>query len=498
MAAKKSKTTGRTKTDQTKPADQAEDTTTSEIIEGTADRLDDSVIAEPSDGADTVVPETAEDTADTTQPDQTDVPKENEPDAEAAEEASGDEDVSADLTREDSVVAEEAQVADASEPEPSDAGEELTEIEPESSDAVEDSPEAEPEPSDAVEEPAEVKFEPSEEAPKATEQPPEKIVERVVETKNAFVPAILGGLIAGLIGFGAGSSGILSSETETPTVSVEEVAALRDQVATLEAQVADTPDAPDLSGIEAQIADGLAQQTAAFSEADAALAARLDALSDQVTALAELPLEGNLSEEAVAAYERELAAVQAALAQQRAEVEDLIAEAAQMEAEASESARMAQAQAAATRLFAALDAGGAFGSEITDLESLGVTVPDALVASSDGLVTLGALQADFPALARTGLAAAREAEGAAGGVGGFLQRQLGARSVTPREGDDPDAVLSRAEAALTAGNLTDALSEISTLPEAAQAPLADWVTLAQARLVALGAADDLAQSMASN
>ena len=333
----------------------------------------------------------------------------------------------------------------------------------------------------------------------------ERVVERVVETRSVFIPAVFGGLVAGMVGLAFGASDQLSAilpesmqRSATAEVTAEDISALRDQIAELEAQLAQTPDAPDLSAIEAQIAQGLSDQAEAAAAADASLSDRIDALGTQLTELAQAPLEASVSDEAIAAYEAELAAVQSALAQQRAEVEDMIAEAAQMEAEASENARIAQAQAAVTRLLAALDTSGPFSAEVTELQSLGVTVPDALSSASDGLTSLGELQASFPELARDALAAARDVEGGSEGLSGFLQRQLGARSVTPREGDDPDAVLSRAEAALTQGDLAQTLAELNALPDVAKAPLSDWMAAAQERQAALAAADDLAQSLARN
>ena len=112
---------------------------------------------------------------------------------------------------------------------------------------------------------------------------------------------------------------------------------------------------------------------------------------------------------------------------------------------------------------------------------------------------MATLRDTFAPAARDALAAAR-----AGTVetdrslGSFLRRQLGARSVEPREGDDPDAVLSRAEAALTQGRLQQTLDEIAALPDPARAALADWTALARLRLSALGAAETLAQSLNSN
>ncbi len=471
VSAKRTKSSGADAKDQKPPADPSEDTTStgksSDIIDAVVEPggdADSTVAREAIAGADKDTP--AEEDADTLIADTDDHETESEPHSDDA-----------DRSGEDAIDAAES------------TGEDLADA----VDETGDEPRAE---GDAI---VEEDSEP---------QDKERVVERVVETRSVFAPAIFGGLVAGLVGFIAAStdqvSGLLSGGADNATaaqVTAEDVAALRDQIADLEARLAqapESPEAPDFSGIEAKIADGLAQQADASAAADADLSARLDDVAAQLAELAQAPVEASISDDAIAAYEAELAAVQAALAQQRAEVEDMIANAAQMEAEASESARMAQAQAAATRLFAALDTGGAFSTEVTELQSLGITVPDALVASSGGLTSLGALQADFPDLARMALAAARDETAGSSGFSGFLQRQLGARSVTPRAGDDPDAVLSRAEAALTQGNLSDALAELDALPDVAKAPLSGWSAAATARQAALSAADDLAQSLASN
>ena len=471
VSAKRTKSSGVDEKDQKPPADASEDTTST---------------ATPSEIIDAAVETIAE----------ADSIEEAEADAHAAEDTPAD-DVSD--TQPEDTVDQENKVDAHSEDQ-----------EPRGDDTIETTESIDEDVSDLIDEPGDETLAEGETVVGEDSEPEvqERVVERVVETRSVFAPAIFGGLVAGLVGFIAASteqvSSLLPGGADRPAeaqVSAEEVAALRDQIAELEARLAEAPEipeAPDLSGLEAQIADGLAQQADASAAADATLSARLDDVAAQLTELAQAPVEASISEDAIAAYEAELAAVQAALAQQRAEVEDMIADAAQMEAEASESARMAQAQAAATRLFAALDTGGAFSTEVTELQSLGVTVPDALVASSGGLTSLGTLQADFPELARMALAAARDETAGSSGFSGFLQRQLGARSVTPRDGDDPDAVLSRAEAALTQGNLSDALAELDALPDVAKAPLSGWSDLAAARQAALSAADALAQSLASN
>jgi hypothetical protein len=107
------------------------------------------------------------------------------------------------------------------------------------------------------------------------------------------------------------------------------------------------------------------------------------------------------------------------------------------------------------------------------------------------VATDAALLAAFPDAARAALAAVAAEEAQGGGWSdralAFLQMQTGARSVTEREGTGPDAVLSRAEAALREGRLADAVAEVTTLPPAAQAPLADWLAQAGTTLAARAA-----------
>jgi hypothetical protein len=88
--------------------------------------------------------------------------------------------------------------------------------------------------------------------------------------------------------------------------------------------------------------------------------------------------------------------------------------------------------------------------------------------------------------------------GDSGGIAGFFQRQLGARSVQPRKGDDPDAILSRAEAALNDGRLDQTLKELAGLPESAREQMQVWINHAATRQSALQAANELAQSLNSN
>ena len=98
--------------------------------------------------------------------------------------------------------------------------------------------------------------------------------------------------------------------------------------------------------------------------------------------------------------------------------------------------------------------------------------------------------------ARDALDAARAADDT-GSVGAFFERRFGGRSIVPREGADPDAVLSRVEAAVRTGDLGTALSESEGLPEEAQSALGPWLEQAQQRHDAVQAADALAQRLSA-
>ena len=124
-------------------------------------------------------------------------------------------------------------------------------------------------------------------------------------------------------------------------------------------------------------------------------------------------------------------------------------------------------------------------------------IPDTLTSvASTGVAPLAELQGSIADAARNALDAARAADDT-GTVGAFFERRFGGRSIVPREGSDPDAVLSRVEAAVRAGDLETALSESTALPEEAQSALGSWLEQAQQRHEAVKAADALAQRLSA-
>lgn len=319
--------------------------------------------------------------------------------------------------------------------------------------------------------------------------------------QGGFIPLVVGGLIAGVIGFGVAtlttpaSDGPLADQVARQGATI---AALEQQIAALAAA---EPPTVDLSPLE---------------ETQTALAADIDRLDTTVAALSEkidtLPRvsAGNGTTPDTAAYEAELDALRNQMQDQldamaetaQSQLETARAEAAMIEENAADAARRAAGRAALARIQTGLESGAPLGAALDDLqEALGEPVPEALSAVRGGVPTLASLQETFPDVARAALATARS-EGVAGeessGFGAFLRNQLDVRSVSPREGTTVDAILSRAEAAVKSGRLSDTLAELAALPDVARAEMSDWLAQAEARASAVTAVDMLATTLNDN
>lgn len=335
--------------------------------------------------------------------------------------------------------------------------------------------------------------------------------------KSGFIPMVIGGIIAGGIGYGAATylPAVLNADEGVDPIAP--IAELQNnqaaQIDLLNAQVEQLlarPAAPDLSsdveGIAGDVSriDGVLE---GVSETTTALAARIDEIEKR-------PLTEGASPQAVEAYERELNALREAINVQRAQIEKVAAdaaaqieaakaEAASLEASAEEVSQNGIARAAVGRVLAALESGGTYGAALGELQSVSdAEIPAVLVDNAErGIATLARLNAAYPDAARAALAASRQSDGPGEGenaVSAFFKSQLGVRSTTPQAGNSADAILSRVEGAVTDGRLTDAIAEISALSDAAQAPLSDWVNTAQTRIDALAAADALSTSLSTN
>ncbi|WP_131802576.1 COG4223 family protein [Yoonia litorea] len=321
-------------------------------------------------------------------------------------------------------------------------------------------------------------------APKSTTPPPKTGM-------SSFLPLALGGLFAGAIGYAVAT---LTTPTSDDGVAVT----LSQQGAAIEALEAQLDTQPNFDTSEIEEAMNARLDDLSASIAD--IAARIEDLESRPAAVP------SGDPEASAAVTAEMDALRAQIADMtnaaQAELDEARAAAAAIEENAAAAARNAAARAALARIQTAMESGAPIGAALADLEEvLDEPVPDALLAVEDGVVTLPALQDSFSEVAREALATARS-EGVAGeattGFGAFLRNQFDVRSTAPRDGDDADAVLSRAEAALRSGRLSDALAELSALPEVARAEMSDWLAQAEARASAVAAVDVLSSNLSDN
>ncbi|GAB1378309.1 COG4223 family protein [Pararhodobacter aggregans] len=244
---------------------------------------------------------------------------------------------------------------------------------------------------------------------------------------------------------------------------------LDDRVTALEAR---PPATTDLAPLEARIA---ALESATPAEASVeALGARIDTLESGIDT-------------------RIMGSVAAAMAEARAAIDARADSLDAREEDVAAAQQRIARRAALAELVAAAESGAPSPGA---LETLG-DVPADLRPMGEGLPTLAEIQAGFPGNARRALAADPVAPGASLGerVTDFLRAQTGARSLAPREGNDTDAILSRAEARVRAGDLPGALTELDALSAGPAAEMAAWRGSVDARLAALAALAELQAQM---
>jgi len=324
--------------------------------------------------------------------------------------------------------------------------------------------------------------------------------EKVVVRKGGFVPMVLGGVLAAVIGFGLAHSGFLEGVPipgnggmqDSMADIAQRTEAQGNIVSDLSGRISALEDAPAVEAPEVQDVIPMIED---LTIQIGVLAQRIDALEARPAAS---DSGGEDAQAALAQTRAEMDQIRQALDAQRAELAALTEDAVQEEEAAQLTARTAMQRAALTRIQTALDTGTGYGDTLTDLQASDMAVPQPLLdQAEEGVATLADLQSSFPDVARDALRAARRETGGTG-VTDFLQTQLGLRSLQPREGNDPDAVLSRAEAALRDGRLADTLSELDALPESANAVLESWRSQAETRLATVAAAQDLAQTLNTN
>lgn len=336
-------------------------------------------------------------------------------------------------------------------------------------------------------------------AEQAPETAPNVVEPAPVARKGGFLPVVFGGLIAGGIGYGASwyQHVYLDDGDAQKIVMLEQsVQSLTDR---LDAQV--DPQALVEAAIGAELG-GLRSDIAAVS---AQVESRIDEIVDAPR------IDGTIATSTFEEYRDQMVALKAEVAAQENRIQQLAAQAAEeleqarsvaiLETEqARETAEAAAKRVAIAQVQTAIEAGLPFADFLPDLEqAIAASAPDALVDAATGVSTLAELQQDFAPAAREALAIAR-AEGVAGeqggSVGGFLRNMFDVRSVEPRDGSDVDAILSRAEAAVRTGRLSDALAELDALPDVVQSAMIGWSRQAQKRVAAVSALNELSLTSA--
>lgn len=307
--------------------------------------------------------------------------------------------------------------------------------------------------------------------PQAPVETPEK------PRKSGFFAMLLGGVVAGGVGFGlaqvVGDDGVGTDQLNAAiTAQQVKTTALEGKIATLtQAQGDATPK---------DVINGLLEGQDAAEKATADLTSGLGALGQRLTDIENRPLpEVGATADAVATYERELAAMREMFQQELTRIKAAQEQAIAAQGSVAQREGNVAGQAALTQIQTAIQNGGPFAGALGELAALGVEIPVVLTGLDDqGVATLSALQDAFPPLARAVLDGAARADAQAGKTStftAFLRTQFGARSLTPQGGDGPDAVLSRAEAALRNGDLDTVLAELETIPADISGPLSGWV-----------------------
>jgi hypothetical protein len=321
--------------------------------------------------------------------------------------------------------------------------------------------------------------------------------------RSGLAAFVVGGALLAGAGFGAAKYAFPDTETAAAIAALQtqldakaaDEAALKSDMATLAARPA--PDATFGDRIAAL--EGAVPGTATF-------AARLTTLEDRLAAIETASVGGvGAPAAALAAMGRELKDLKSQIEAQEGAGPALTADieaasaAAQARLDAAElAAETAAKQAALSHIRAAFESGAPLGLALESLKSMGAEIPAALANATDTVPTLLSLQAGFADPARAALDASIRADmgdGWASRLTSFLRTQSGARSLTPHEGGDPDAVLSRAEAALQTGQIKGALTELAGLPPAGAEAMASWVADAIRRLDTEQAISDLSATL---
>jgi hypothetical protein len=358
---------------------------------------------------------------------------------------------------------------------------------------------------------------------------PAAIAAQPAAKSGGFMGMLTGGILAAVLGFGfakysetqgwfnfgagGGADGSVQATIDAQTGEIDALKAQIEEISGLNTGLQTQLEAAVASAAEAQAQD--AEAIAALREEFAALPSVTvdpEAMSDELRKTIDAQkeemaaLKAELAE--IAGQKEEMAALQgeldkmAAFAQtQIAEAEAEVQTAAEAEAKAAEAEARAQARGALNVVRTSLADGAPFEAELAQVAAA-VDVPEALQAvAADGVASENDLETGFETAARQALSASIKettSDAPTDKLKSFFRNQLGTRSLAPREGDDPDAVLSRAQAAVKSGDIAAAVTELGQLPPTGQDAMSDWIQSAETRASALAAFEELSTALNEN
>jgi len=343
--------------------------------------------------------------------------------------------------------------------------------------------------------------------------PPEDPATRDTSNNSKFqviLPFLAGGVLASGLGFGAAvlPAYLNPSDPLEPIVSAQDT--LSEQLAqqgTRIKQIEAKPTPKDHTDTIFAMTEAIEALRSDIDQRQASIEAQLQALAGRLVEVEKQPLAQSLSPQAIKAYESELAQLRSDLAQvvqsASAQIEQTKAKAEELQMTTDARTRTGTITAALNAIRAAAENGAGYEAALSDLiTATEIDLPEALQAhSKDGVAQLGGLQDRFSPAARAALKTIRLAEGPQTGENrllAFLKAQFGLRSLEPQPGNSAEAVLSRAQAAVTKGDLTAALSELSALPQLGQDHLQDWIAAAQSRVAVQAALAELSSALSRN
>lgn len=273
----------------------------------------------------------------------------------------------------------------------------------------------------------------------------------------------------------------VSSAVATETGRIDgEITALRDQIGA----GAEVPER--LARVESAVEGAQAEMTAlrdqlGTSGAGVAASPDLDVYQGELDGLrAEM---GTLSDQVAGLRDR----VDQVGAEARRQIETAQETVATVQEEANQAVDTAARQADVAAVGAAIAAGQPFAEPLGRLAGMpDVTIPAGLTAAAEsGVPSLPALRDSFPEAAHAAIRAsivAAAGDGMADRALALVRSQFATRSLTPEEGNSPNAIVSRMGDRLGDDDLAGALAESEALPSEAQAAMGDWLTQARLRV----------------